>query len=96
MIVVLIIGILIATAVPNMVTARTRSSLKSCQRNMRSIDAAKMQWAVELNMPESASPTMADVLPYLQSTPECYFSGTYDLGTVGTITRCSLAEHPPI
>ncbi|MCL6624082.1 MAG: prepilin-type N-terminal cleavage/methylation domain-containing protein, partial [Fimbriimonadales bacterium] len=45
MIVVLIIGILLAIAIPNFMRARETSRTKSCISNLRQIDAAKEQWA---------------------------------------------------
>ena len=47
MIVVLIIGILLAIAVPNFVKARTTSQTKSCIGNLKQIDAAKEQYAMD-------------------------------------------------
>ncbi len=96
MIVVLIIAILIAIAVPQWITARSTSSKRACQEIMRELDLAKAHWAMENNYGESAVPTMGDLLPYLKRTPLCPAGGTYTLGTVGDLTRCSLVEHPPI
>ena len=45
MIVVLIIGILLAIAVPNFIKARETSRSKSCVANLKQIEAAKEQWA---------------------------------------------------
>jgi prepilin-type N-terminal cleavage/methylation domain-containing protein len=96
MIVVLIIAILIGIAVPQWMTARATSSKRACQEIMRELDLAKAHWAMENHMPESATPTMADLMPYLKRTPLCPSGGDYNLGTVGELTRCSLPEHPPI
>jgi prepilin-type N-terminal cleavage/methylation domain-containing protein len=49
MIVVLIIGILLAIAVPNFVRARESSRAKACVSNLKQIDAAKEQWAMDNN-----------------------------------------------
>ncbi|MEM4407576.1 MAG: prepilin-type N-terminal cleavage/methylation domain-containing protein [Candidatus Caldarchaeum sp.] len=96
MIVVLIIAILIAIAVPQWITARTTSSKRACQEIMRELDLAKAHWAMDNNIGESGSPSMGDLMPYLKRAPLCPSGGTYDLGTVGELTRCSLVEHPPI
>src|SRR5437016_1174804 len=47
MIVVLIIGILLAIAVPNFIRAREQSRAKSCSANLKQIDSAKQQWAMD-------------------------------------------------
>ncbi len=47
MIVVAIIGLLAAIAIPNFVRARTTSQKNACINNLRLIDAAKQQWALE-------------------------------------------------
>src|SRR5947209_15377900 len=47
MIVVLIIGILLAIAVPNFIKARETSRTKSCVANLKQIDAAAEQWAMD-------------------------------------------------
>src|SRR5207302_1987557 len=46
MIVVLIIGILLAVAIPSFVQARESSRAKACVANLKQIDSAKQQWAM--------------------------------------------------
>jgi prepilin-type N-terminal cleavage/methylation domain-containing protein len=47
MIVVAIIGLLAAIAIPNFVKARQTAQKNACIRNLREIDGAKEQWALE-------------------------------------------------
>ena len=47
MIVVAIIGLLAAIAIPNFIRARTTSQQNACINNLRQIDGAKQQWALE-------------------------------------------------
>ena len=47
MIVVAIIGLLAAIAIPNFVRARTTAQMNACINNLRQIDSAKQQWALE-------------------------------------------------
>jgi type II secretory pathway pseudopilin PulG len=65
MIVVAIIGVLAAIAIPNFVRARTTSQQNACINNLRQIDGAKQQWALENTAPATARPTTTDIQPYL-------------------------------
>lgn len=65
MIVVAIIGLLAAIAIPNFVRARQTSQTNACINNLRQIDAAKQQWALENGKAGSATPTDSDVLVYV-------------------------------
>ena len=47
MIVVLIIGILLAIAIPNFVAARESSRAKACVGNLKQIDSATQQWCMD-------------------------------------------------
>jgi len=61
MIVVAIIGILIAIAVPGFIRARSQSRMKSCQENLTKIDGATEQWALENNKKPTDSVGQADL-----------------------------------
>lgn len=65
MIVVAIIGLLAAIAIPNFLKARSTSQQNTCINNLRQIDSAKQQWALEKGKGASDSPTDTDVTPYL-------------------------------
>ena len=65
MIVVAIIGLLAAIAIPNFVRVRERAQSNACINNLRLIDAAKQQWALEMKQLGSVTPTIADIGDYL-------------------------------
>ena len=65
MIVVTIIGLLAAIAIPNFVRVRERAQSNACINNLRLIDAAKQQWALEMKQLGSVTPTIADIGDYL-------------------------------
>ena len=92
MIVVAIIGLLAAIAVPNFATARTNSRRSACINNLRLIDAAQEQWALENNKNTGDAVGAADVLPFLRNTinmPVCPSgSAAYTLTVVGTAPVC--------
>jgi len=68
MIVVAIIGLLAAIAIPNFVHARQVSQTNACINNLRQIDAAKQQWALENGQGSAAVPGDADVITYIGRT----------------------------
>ena len=65
MIVVAIIGLLAAIAIPNFVRARTTSQTNACINNLRQIDGAKQTWALEHYLQPTAVPGDTDIQPYL-------------------------------
>jgi prepilin-type N-terminal cleavage/methylation domain-containing protein len=65
MIVVAIIGMLAAIAIPNFVRARTTAQTNACISNLRVIDSAKSQWALETHKQNSDTPTGGDIQPYM-------------------------------
>ncbi|MGB9877379.1 MAG: competence type IV pilus major pilin ComGC [bacterium] len=94
MIVVLIIGILIAIALPNFLKARENARLRACVANMKQIQAAVEQYAMDYKMAASASvPALSALSPtYIRTTPTCPSGGTYSInGTVGDYSiNCSV------
>lgn len=96
MIVVLIIGILMAIAVPNFVKARESSRKNSCIANLKQVDSAKEQWAMDNKKDAGATVAMTDLTGstlYLKSDPACPSGGTYTVNVVGTNPACSTANH---
>ena len=65
MIVVAIIGLLAAIAIPNFVRARTTSQANACISNLRIIDSAKAQWALENHKQNTDTPVGTDIQPYM-------------------------------
>jgi prepilin-type N-terminal cleavage/methylation domain-containing protein len=65
MIVVAIIGLLAAIAVPNFVHARTSSQQNACINNLRQIDGAKQNWALDNKVTPTTPPSDANIQIYL-------------------------------
>jgi len=92
MIVVMIIGILLAIAVPNFVRARETSRASSCAANLKQINSAKEQYAMENRLGTGAAVTAANVAPnYIKAMPACPSGGAYTIAAVGTNPSCSYA-----
>ena len=94
MIVVAIIGIIIAIAIPGFMRAREVSRATSCQENLVKIEGAVDQWAVEYDATDGQ--TLADWNDlvgrtlYIKKTPKCRGKGIYgDWDTVGATPTCS-------
>lgn len=76
MIVVAIIGIIIAIAVPAFLRARENARGRACQENLSKIDGAVQQYAIEHKVGAAASVEMTDLVladgtGYLKTTPVC-------------------------
>src|SRR5664279_1125856 len=97
MIVVAIIGLLAAIAIPNFVRARMTSQKNACISNLRQIDGAAQTWALENNKAPVDTYTLDTLTPYLGrgsagELPICPANGTYSPGaTVGNPPSCSLS-----
>jgi prepilin-type N-terminal cleavage/methylation domain-containing protein len=93
MIVVAIIGLLAAIAIPNFVRARQTSQTNACINNMRIIDAAKQQWALETGQQTSVTPSSSNIVPYLGRAgsvmPNCPLGGTgYNINALTAVPTC--------
>ncbi len=98
MIVVAIIGLLAAIAIPNFVKARTTSQKNACINNLRQIDGAKQQWALENKQPSTATVTSALLMPYMGrgnagAYPTCPAGGSYTVQGLSTAPTCSIGLH---
>lgn len=91
MIVVAIIGLLCAMAIPSFVRARDQSRLRTCVNNLRQVDGAKDQWALEKGKSTAAACDMNDIMPYLKRTePQCPVGPTsYTVNPIGTTPACA-------
>ena len=93
MIVVAIIGLLAAIAIPNFVRARTQSQMNACINNLRQIDGAIQQFALEQKKDSNATVGEIDVTPFLKNSVVCPSGGTsfadsYTTTTVSELPLC--------
>ncbi len=92
MIVVAIIGLLAAIAIPNFVKARALSQKSACIENLRQMFGAKATWALEYRHDVGETPTDTDLFgptTYIRQKPECPSGGTYLVLPVDTKPTCS-------
>ncbi len=87
MIVVAIIGLLAAIAIPNFIKAREAAQNKACIANLKQIDGAKTLWALDGN---TGTPDIGDLVPdYIKSTPTCPTDGSdYNVNALNTPPTC--------
>ncbi len=92
MIVVAIIGILAAIAIPSFVQSRTQTRANACVNNLRLLDAAMEQAALANNWDVGDACGNADVIPYLKGNamPICPAGGAYTVAAIGTDPTCSI------
>jgi len=103
MIVVAIIGLLAAIAIPNFIKARATAQANACINNLRQIDGAINEWALETGKSNGSTVTSPNtVSAYLKlnsanSVPSCPAGGTYTTSSVGTVPQvsCSLSAGTP-
>jgi prepilin-type N-terminal cleavage/methylation domain-containing protein len=95
MIVIAIIGLLAAIAIPNMVKARASAQAKACIKNLQQIDGAKEQWALENKKSAGSAVDTAAVAAYIKggTTPLCPASGTYSYNALDVAPACSIPGH---
>jgi len=96
MIVVAIIGLLAAIAIPNFVKAREAAQRTACISNLKAIEGGKATWALEQKHSSTDTPTDADLFgatSYLREKPNCPANGTYTLNQVDAKPACSVASH---
>jgi prepilin-type N-terminal cleavage/methylation domain-containing protein len=95
MIVVAIIGLLAAIAIPNFVKARTTAQRNACINNLRQVDGAKEQAALESRLQTGAA-VPEDFNTYFKGNviPNCPASGTIDPGVIGEDPTCTLNGDP--
>jgi hypothetical protein len=79
------------------VTAQTPEQQQAivCINNLRLIDGAKQQWALEKQKPSGALLTAGDLTPYLKtnSLPTCPAGGVYTINPVGYAPLCNIPGH---
>ncbi len=80
MIVVAIIGLLVAIALPNFVLARKKSQMNTCKANLKQVDGAVSQFKLDGTNSSIVTVTMAMLVPdYIKTTPTCPGGGSYTI-----------------
>jgi len=88
-------AVMAGMALPALAKAKARAQSISCINNLRTIESAKNQWAMEKSKPASAVPQWQDLQPYLINgkTPTCPQGGHYNINAVSEMPTCSFPGH---
>jgi membrane protein involved in colicin uptake len=87
-----------AAQAKDLAAAKQKEKDDACVNNLRLIDSAKQQWALEYKKLATDTPALEDLRPYIGrgpngEMPTCPDGGTYTIGTVGEKPTCSNAAH---
>jgi len=104
MIVVAIIGLLATIAIPNFIKSRETARKNACINNLRLIDTAIQQWALENNKNNGDTVAVDSLTTYLNrgagvingsasGAVKCPSGGSYTITTVDQKPTCSVAGH---
>ena len=100
MIIGLVLVVLAAIVLPNFIKARSTSAANACINNLRQIDAAANQFALEKAKNTGAGIHYPnDLTPYIKlnsagKIPSCPNGGIYHISKVGEVPTCSLSNTP--
>ena len=98
MIVVAIIGLLAAVAIPNLDHARRIAQARACITNLAQINSAAEEFAMENGKKDGdAISYPADLTPFIKlnsahGIPGCPAGGVYSISAVGSSPVCSLGS----
>ncbi|MGV3773817.1 MAG: competence type IV pilus major pilin ComGC [Verrucomicrobiales bacterium] len=96
MIVVGIIGLIVALAIPAFLKSRTNSRIQICIETLSQIESAKQLWGVEHGKRDGDLPAESDLIGqtlYIKKMPLCPGGGTYSFQPIGTVATCNIPKH---
>jgi len=96
MIVVAIIGMLAAIAIPNFKRAIDDARRRTCTANLQNIQGAKVRWALDQKKPDTETPPETELFgtrAYIEKKPECPAGGTYQINAVEAKSTCTIEGH---
>lgn len=96
MIVVAIIGLVTAIAIPNFMKTRTVARTQVCIENLAQIESAKQIWGVENAKKNGDAVTPEDIVGptlFIRKMPQCPAGGNYTFGAIGVHPICTEPGH---
>ncbi len=88
-------GMMAAIAIPSFVKARKTAKQAACMNNLRMLDAAKEQWALEQAKGDGDEVDLTGVGAFIPggTMPTCPEGGVYELNPIGSAPTCSVPGH---
>jgi prepilin-type N-terminal cleavage/methylation domain-containing protein len=96
MIVIAIIGLLVAIAVPNFIKHREFAQTQACLKNLSTLEGAKQIWGVENRKSAPDAPNEIDLIGptlYIKVMPVCPSGGNYNIQPIGVNATCTYNNH---
>ena len=96
MIVVAIIGLISAIAIPNYINTSARAKVRVCYENLSQIESAKEIWAIQSHKKNGEIPGDTDLFGpdgLIKFKPQCPSGGVYDLMPIGENATCTISGH---
>ncbi|MDX1950667.1 MAG: type II secretion system protein [Verrucomicrobiota bacterium] len=96
LIVVAIIGVLLAVAMPAFLKSRTNARKHACIENLGQIESAKQMWGLDKGKREGDVPETSDLIgptSYIKAMPQCNGGGRYEFNAIGTNATCTIEGH---
>lgn len=95
------IGLIGWIVISNFIKSRSTSASNACINNLRQIEGAKGEWALENGKTNGVVCTIADIKPYIKldtngNIPKCPQGGIYTIGKIGENPTCSLGKTNPL
>jgi len=91
MIVCSIISLLAAIAIPSFVKYRAEAQTKTCLANLKQLEGAKEQWALDYKKVTGDTIGITDLVgldKYIKNTPQCPAGFDYQLNNLGQTVIC--------
>lgn len=94
MIVTLIISILATSTFLSVIRAREQTQKQTIINNLKKIEAAKSQWAIEYGKATGAAPSQTELSPYFQKNtfPTQVATETYFIESIGSLPYADLGS----
>lgn len=96
LIVVAIMGLLLAVALPNFMRYRVNAQKQICIENLAQIDSAKQIYGLESGKTDGDPVDDADLFGfanYMKRKPDCPAGGKYEVNPIASPPTCTVAGH---
>jgi type II secretory pathway pseudopilin PulG len=93
MVVLGLLAMIAALAIPNLLRSRDRAQQQACVENLRQIEGAKQQWGAEQKKSSDDVPTEAELTPYFKDPARCPGGGAYTYNSLASRVTCSVPGH---